>query len=175
MKIVAIALLLFPITIIAQTKPAQKKKSKGYAQFGVSFFSAKETQLETGLVAGVGVAPHQNFSIGANFEFYLFGQDARYTEGYFDFRFYFVSNKKPVSPYISIQPGYVFYNGSTNIIGTTIKTSGDMAFNAFFGVKANPKKGLGPFFNIGYSSKGFKTNNLKYSYDGFKAQLGIIF
>lgn len=175
MKIAAIALLLLPITIIAQTKPAPKKKSKGYAQVGASFYSTEQTKLESGLVAAVGFAPGPHFSGGVAFEFYVFGRDARYTNGYIDFRGYLVSTNKPVSPYISIQPGIVFYNGSTNIIGTTIKTKGSFAFNALFGVKANPKKGIGPFFNIGYSSIGFKTNNVLTEYDGFKAQLGFSF
>lgn len=175
MKIASIALLFIPFCAIAQKKPLATKTSIGYAQLGASFYSTKETQLETGLMAAVGLAPSKYFSAGVAFEFYVFDPDARYSQGYIDFRGYLVSNKKPISPYISIQPGLVFYNSSKNIFGTNIETKGSFAFNALFGVKANPKKGIGPFFNIGYSSIGFKTNNVLTEYDGFKAQLGFSF
>lgn len=175
MKIFATALLLLPFAVIAQKKPLPNKTSKGYAQLGASFYSTKQTQLETGLMAALGFAPSKYFSAGVAFEFYVFDPDARYSQGYIDFRGYLISNKKPVSPYISIQPGLVFYNSSKSIFGTNIDTKGSFAFNALFGVKSNPKKGIGPFFNIGYSSIGFKTNDVLTEYDGFKAQLGFSF
>lgn len=167
-------LILFSLSFFSHAQN-QKKKSNGYGQIGATFFSSTETDLKTGVVAGLGFMPHNNLSLGTAFEFYVFGKESRFMQGHFDFRIYFISNKKPVSPYLSIQPGYVFYNKSVSILGTTIATKGDFAVNAFFGVKANPKKGVGPFLNIGYSSIGFKSGTTKYSYDGFKAQLGISF
>lgn len=175
MKIAAIALLLLPFASIAQTKPPSKKKSKGYAQLAASFFQSEETNVETGIAAGAGFSPHPNVSIGAAFEFYIFGKGPKYTCGFIDARIYLVPTTKPVSPYISFQPGLVLYNSALNILGTRIQTTGDFALNAFIGVKANRSKGIGPFFNVGYSRLGFKTNDFKYHYNGFKAQLGMSF
>ncbi len=161
--------LLFPLFTSAQ------KNTGGYAYFQPSFFINKKLGNQFALNGGVGFTPSKYIGFGASIEAYLFKDNFKFAVPHFDIRPFIVGLDKPVSYYISLQPGYVIYNNRMRVGNTNITTKGDFAIDIVAGLMGRPKekKGIGITMNTGYSLLSFKTANTITRYHGYKIQAGI--
>lgn len=159
----SVALLIGVICSAQETK-----RSGGFAVVGTSVLIDKEFTNKAALNAGIGVFVGEYFSVGANFDMFIF-KDPKFVNAKGDFRIYPLSNAKEVMPVVILQPGYVLYS-QNNVKGTA-------SIDLLLGVMAKPvkKKGIGVSLAAGYSKFGFKTNGVAAYNDAIKVQAGILF
>lgn len=152
---------------------SSSKKETGYASLGASIFSSKKFESSAGVHVGAGVPLGQSFTTGLLADIYTFNNEkTKYAIVAADFRVFFSGPDKPISPFISAQPGLTLYNKKTG----TIITKGGFAGGLIAGLKAKPKpNGLGLIFGVGFQNISFATAGKTTSYNGVKIHLGISF
>lgn len=164
--------MLISYSCCAQTK------HHGYGYFGATSFVNDKFGNRGGLVVAGGVAPAYRFAVGGGINVFLFKNKSEFSQAFGDVRFFFRGLDKKASPFLSVQPGMILYNDMRSVLNATVTTKGSFAINTLLGMVARPKKGMGFFFNVGYSNISFtakSTEVVKKNYGGFKAELGIAF
>ena len=163
--------LIVPIISFAQ------KNTDGYAHIQPSFFINKDFKNQIALNIGVGFCPSKTMGFGASFDAYIFKENSAFLVAKADIRPFLNGIDKPVSYFISAQPGWVAYNKKIRIGSTTVESKGNLAFDLLFGIRGiSPgKKSIGITMAAGYSLLAFTINETTEKYNAFKIQAGIAF
>lgn len=173
-----IIILISPLSIFSQEKKPVTQR-KGYAYLSGSGFFNKEFDNRGAISGGVGYAPDKHIALGFGTSLFVFKNkyQMQFVQSYLDCRYFVSGINKTMSPFIAIQPGYIFYNGDptyTDNYGNALyKTTGRFALNAMGGLYVRPEKGLGIFLSGGYSAISFKAGNHKTQYNGLRIEAGI--
>lgn len=136
MKIIIFLLVIFPKTLLCQTK-------KTYIEFGPSFNINKSSLLIGGSL-GVGVL-NTNAGFGLGINVYTFEKSALIPL-YSDFRFYFKPSR--VRKYFLLQPGYTIRSKTIPFGSTKIVESGGIFVASGIGITTHFPK-----FSITYQIK----------------------
>ena len=145
----AFILILFPLTVFCQDN-----RAGGYANAGMSIFGTRNVEATVGAFLGFGIQTG-SITSGFSLDIYQFNKEKmKYVILSGDFRAYVLGVDKPVSPFLSGQPGFVIYNKS---IGG-ITTKGSFAYGINAGARIKPtKKFPGVIMSMGYENISFKT------------------
>ena len=170
-KLILSILLLQSFLAFGQRDSSAHLKSSGYGYLTMGGFLMKSGSV---IYPSLGFGVRKDVAgIGAVF---YYNKDYQLSM-HADMRF-FLSPNRNTSPFISLQPGAVIYNKSTQIGGIKIITKGGFAFNALAGFMSAGKKHLpGIYFAIGYGvyniSTSYGTNYSRYKNEGAIISVGI--
>lgn len=168
---------IFTFLLISPFITTGQKNSRGYAYVQPSFFIKKGWQNAASLNVGVGFMPNNVLGFGASFDAYIFKKNVPFIVAKSDIRGFIGGKDKPVSIFISTQPGYVVYNKRIRVNNVSVSSKGGFATDILFGVYGiSPgKKSIGITMSAGYSLLTFTTNQVSTHYHGFKFSGGLAF
>jgi len=164
--------LILPLLLLCTLAHAQNKHA-GYAYIGGTTFLSQKLNNYGGVGLGAGFSPNSHFAFGGGVDLFPFDDRFEFAQAFVDIREYFGGLNKKISPFISIQPGAVFYK-TTSTNGTEERT-GSFAINVVAGILFQLQKSIGIYLDAGYSNMSFVVNGTKTSYGGLKIEGGISF
>lgn len=163
---------MIPIIAFSQNDSIQIRKGFGY--WGAAVYGPKDAKASGSIVLGGGTIVDKNLGLGGGMDLMIFTKGSKYAMLFGDLKL-FVDGKQQAAPFISFQPGWNLYSQTIRVSSVQIKTVGAFSYNIFAGLLSRPKKGVGFFFQAGYSSIGFTTNDVTKNVGGLKFGAGIVF
>lgn len=158
MKRFLLVALFIPVITFSQNR------IKGYALVGATGFFSNTYGNKSGLSFGGGMRTNTYVSIGVGADVFIFS-DNKFMQSYADVKVFFNDLDSKISPFFSIQPGWILYNASSGSGRNAINDNGSFAINFLAGMLAHPRgrKG-GIFLSAGYSNLSFTTKLYSQSY-----------
>lgn len=165
-------IILFSIVFLHYTAMGQNKQS-GFAAVSGELFANKHLQERFAINAAAGFATSDKSTLGASFDFFMFGEGIKFVVPRLDARLFFQGIENPKgSMFLAIQPGWVIYNQGEG----RYRTRGDLAFGVLSGAFI-PLGGRAPKItaSAGFSTMGFRTAGKVVLNPGGMIQVGIAF
>lgn len=161
--------MLICITLLCIQIKAQQRK--GYAQFQIGAFFAKDYRNPVSLNGGAGIIMGNVVSVGTSVDFYPFKQSQLLFIPKGDIRGFINGAGKKTAVFISLQPGYAIAQKTSS----SLDPNAGFAFDAMIGfIGSDPGKG-GVTMSAGYSQFTIKNGTRSTKTEGFKITAGMSF